>query len=65
MPRVTPKPKGEEAVVECITHIWHGSGPIVPGQRFPLSHPIVREQWRWFRHPARPVQPEEVNADGE
>jgi hypothetical protein len=63
MPRVLPKARDDEPLVECITYIWHRSGSITPGQRLPLSHPIVREEWRYFRHPARPVHPDEVNVD--
>jgi hypothetical protein len=61
LPRVIPKNQ-RETIVEATTDIWLGSGRYIQrGQRVPISDPIVREEFTYFQHPARPVQPEEVN----
>jgi hypothetical protein len=61
MPRVIPKYQSAEQYVEAKTDIWHSSGRYVHrGQRLSITDPIVREEFKHFQHPARPVQPEEV-----
>ena len=41
------------------------AGTCSAAKLLPISDPLVREMWRHFRHPARPVKPEEVNASAE
>jgi hypothetical protein len=67
VPRLRPaQPKPEPVVVEAATNLWLSSGRhILRGDRLPITDPDVKEQWQYFRHPARPVEPEEVASNGD